>query len=303
MVKSGDPNVWDRAGGNVGDPCCLVPVLPAWWDCIGARLSGAVGLVLCLGSCRSLSNWTCKRATEDARVLVLSRIWSSWTDPIPGASCPASSAENPWPSSFSSSSYSALSSDPGYLSHWDPLCHRPRWVICPLLSYLNTPPGRWTFQLKGERYVPVPLYCSVQGILGSGQYQCVFLSDAGGYGSGTGQRRLHQQRVARAVWGDVHSETGSRDHLGCSANNQPFSGLVKSSAQGCAGTAYDYPMPWGSRRYLTKRSPLSAELQPISTSWGPCRRIPWGRSNGSPVWAGAARVPGGAGLQDQHRCR
>ena len=64
------------AGGNVVAPCCLVPVVTAWRACVGTRLSGAACLILCCGSLRSLSAFTCKRATEDSRALMLSRIWS-----------------------------------------------------------------------------------------------------------------------------------------------------------------------------------------------------------------------------------
>ena len=67
----------DGAGGNVFDPCCLVPAVPAWRACVGACLSGAACLVLYWGSRCSLFAWTCKRATEGTRVLMLSSIWSS----------------------------------------------------------------------------------------------------------------------------------------------------------------------------------------------------------------------------------
>ena len=66
----------DGAGGNVFDPCCLVPSVPSWWACIGACLSGPACLVFCWGSRCSLFVWTCKRATEDGIALMLSRIWS-----------------------------------------------------------------------------------------------------------------------------------------------------------------------------------------------------------------------------------
>ena len=65
------------AGGNVFDPCCLVPAVPAWRAYVGALLSRSACLVLYWGSRCSLFAWNCKRATEDARVLMLSSIWSS----------------------------------------------------------------------------------------------------------------------------------------------------------------------------------------------------------------------------------
>ena len=55
----------------------LVPIVPTWQAYFGACLSRAAFLVLCWGSRHSLSAWTYKRETEDARALVLSRIWSS----------------------------------------------------------------------------------------------------------------------------------------------------------------------------------------------------------------------------------
>ena len=58
-------------------PCFLVPVVPAWRACVGTLLGRSAFLVLCRGIRRSLSDWTCKRATKDARALMLSRIWSS----------------------------------------------------------------------------------------------------------------------------------------------------------------------------------------------------------------------------------
>ena len=58
-------------------PCCLVLVVPACWACVGTRLIGAAFLILCWGIHSSLSAWTFKIATEDARALMLSRIWSS----------------------------------------------------------------------------------------------------------------------------------------------------------------------------------------------------------------------------------
>ena len=64
-----------KAGSGAGGS--LVPVVPTWQACFGACLSGAAFLVLCWGSRCSLYAWTYKRATEDARALVLSRIWSS----------------------------------------------------------------------------------------------------------------------------------------------------------------------------------------------------------------------------------
>ena len=67
----------DGAGGNVFASCCMVPDVPAWRAYVGALLSGPACLVFCWGSRCSLFAWNCKRATEDARVLMLSSIWSS----------------------------------------------------------------------------------------------------------------------------------------------------------------------------------------------------------------------------------
>ena len=109
------------AGGNVSAPCCMVPVVTAWVACVGAGLSGAACLVLYWGSCRSLSAWTCKRATEEDRALMLPMICSILLDPATGASCPNLSAENSWSSSSSSYPYFlALASEPGCIWHWDP---------------------------------------------------------------------------------------------------------------------------------------------------------------------------------------
>ena len=80
----GVPRAWVGAvetagageGRNVGGPCRLVPVVPAWRSCVGTHLSRAMCLILCWGSRGSLSDWTCKIETEDAIVLMLSRIWS-----------------------------------------------------------------------------------------------------------------------------------------------------------------------------------------------------------------------------------
>ena len=63
------------SGGNIFSPFFLVPVVPAWRACVGARLSGAECLVLYWVSHRSLFAWTCKRATDDAISLMLSMIW------------------------------------------------------------------------------------------------------------------------------------------------------------------------------------------------------------------------------------
>ena len=114
-------NAGSGAGGNVSAPCCMVPVVTAWVACVGAGLSGAACLVLYWGRCRSLSAWTCKRATEDTRALMLPRICSILLDPATGASCPNLSAENSWSSSSSSYPYFlALASEPGCIWHWDP---------------------------------------------------------------------------------------------------------------------------------------------------------------------------------------
>ena len=64
------------AGGNI-PVVCRVPVAPAWRAYVGACLSGAAFIVFCWGSQCSLYVWTCKIATEEARALMLSRIWSS----------------------------------------------------------------------------------------------------------------------------------------------------------------------------------------------------------------------------------
>ena len=66
----------DEAGGDLIAPCCLVPVVPDWQACVGARLIRAACLILCWGSRCYLSTWTCKRETEDAKAMMLSRIWS-----------------------------------------------------------------------------------------------------------------------------------------------------------------------------------------------------------------------------------
>ena len=81
----GEPHAWvgvvrksgDGVGGNVGSPWRLVLVMSAWWACVGALLREAACPVLCWGSRSSLYAWTCKKATEDTRVLMLSRIWLS----------------------------------------------------------------------------------------------------------------------------------------------------------------------------------------------------------------------------------
>ena len=62
------------AVGNVIACYSLVPVVPDCQACIGARLSGGPCLILCWVSHRSLSNWACKRETEDARALMISSI-------------------------------------------------------------------------------------------------------------------------------------------------------------------------------------------------------------------------------------
>ena len=61
----------------MGAPWCLVPVMPDWRACVGARLRVDACFALCWGSRRSLSAWIYKRATEDARALMLSKIWLS----------------------------------------------------------------------------------------------------------------------------------------------------------------------------------------------------------------------------------
>ena len=62
------------AAGKVIACFSLFSVVPAWWACVGACLSGGPFLVLNWDSHRSLSACTCKKATEDARALLLSRI-------------------------------------------------------------------------------------------------------------------------------------------------------------------------------------------------------------------------------------
>ena len=118
--KAGVLRIWDRTGRNVGVPCLLVPVCPAWRACVGARLSWDAGFVLFWGSCRSLSAWTFNIVTYNARALMLSRIWLRSPDSVSGASCPHSLAWNYWSSSSSSPSPLALDSNPDYRSHWDP---------------------------------------------------------------------------------------------------------------------------------------------------------------------------------------
>ena len=69
--------VWVRAVGKVGFPCLLgVLISPAWRACIGACLSGATVRLLCWGIRCSLSTWTCKKAMDNARALMISKIWS-----------------------------------------------------------------------------------------------------------------------------------------------------------------------------------------------------------------------------------
>ena len=75
--EAGVMRVWEITGGNVGVPCLLFPVWPAWRAYVGSRLSEAACLVLFCGSCCSLSACTFKRVTYDARALMLSWIWLS----------------------------------------------------------------------------------------------------------------------------------------------------------------------------------------------------------------------------------
>ena len=111
--KVGLPRVWIRAGGKVGFSCLLgVPVSPTLIACGCTCLRWAAGRVLCGGSRRSLSAWTCNRDTDNARALMLSMIWSSLPVPIPGVSFPPSTSENSCPSLSPSSLPSALSSEP-----------------------------------------------------------------------------------------------------------------------------------------------------------------------------------------------
>ena len=81
-VSAGE--VWNVCSGavvtsgavvNIPD-VCRVPVAPAWRVCVGAHLSAAAFLVSYWSRRCSLSTWTCKSVTEDARALMLSRIWS-----------------------------------------------------------------------------------------------------------------------------------------------------------------------------------------------------------------------------------
>ena len=76
-VKTGVLSVWDREAGDVGVSYLLVLVRTSWHACVGNRLSEAAGLVLCWGSRIYISAWTYNIATDDARLLMLSRIWSS----------------------------------------------------------------------------------------------------------------------------------------------------------------------------------------------------------------------------------
>ena len=63
-------------GAGVNIPLVFrVPIVSARRACVGARLSVAAFLAPCWGRRRSMSAWTCKGATEDARALMLSRIW------------------------------------------------------------------------------------------------------------------------------------------------------------------------------------------------------------------------------------
>ena len=68
------------AGVNMGGNAPLVlgvPVAPNFQACVGARLSVAAFCAPFWCSRRYRSAWTFKSATEDARALMLSRIWSS----------------------------------------------------------------------------------------------------------------------------------------------------------------------------------------------------------------------------------
>ena len=62
------------AGGNI-PLVCGVPVAPDWQACVYTHLSIVVFLPPHWGSPCSLSTCTYKIATEDARALMLSRIW------------------------------------------------------------------------------------------------------------------------------------------------------------------------------------------------------------------------------------
>ena len=64
------------AGGNAA-LLCGVPFAPAWRACVGARLRASPFFAPCWGRCRPWSAWNCMSATEDAIVLMRSRIWSS----------------------------------------------------------------------------------------------------------------------------------------------------------------------------------------------------------------------------------
>ena len=65
------------AVGNMIACCSLVPVVPDCWACVGTCLNGDPCLVLCWVSLCSVSACTFKIATEDARALMISSIWSS----------------------------------------------------------------------------------------------------------------------------------------------------------------------------------------------------------------------------------
>ena len=142
----------------------MVLVIHAWRAWIDARLSGAACLVLCWGSRRSLSAWTCKRVTEDSRVLMLSSIWSIWTDPALGASFPALSAYNSWLSS--SSYYSlALDSEPWSLSHWASPSYASASVSLTPLIVSGRPTQSVNMPVKGR--VRTSRYCSATPAGGS----------------------------------------------------------------------------------------------------------------------------------------
>ena len=126
------------------------------------------------------------------------------------------------------------------------------------------PSGEHSGQREGKD-VPVLLRCAGRGILGSRRAKCGLLREAGRDGPGTSLWRLHRWRVLPACQGDVHSETGTRDHLCRLADNQPCSILVVSSAWGCTDMATNYPVPQGCRSSLTQRPPLYAGLQPLLT--------------------------------------
>ena len=99
---------------------------------------------------------------------------------------------------------------------------------------------------------------AVWGILGPRWAHSGLLGDAGWRNLGTGKWWSHRQRVTPAHRGDVSTNTGARDHLDISTENQLGLGLVRSSTRGCARLALDGSTLWGRLCSPTRRprSPL-----------------------------------------------